>query len=333
LSARRRFPVWLRLLLAVALLGGVLWAVDLSAMLARLRQARPAWVLAALAGAVASNLVAAWRWGSLVRWLGHAMRLGPAVTVYFQAMVINALLPGAVVGGDVYRVAALRRRGMALLEAGVSVLLDRFNGLWVQTVLGLLALAWGLAAGTGPVRSALGALGLPAVSSAVLLALALLLLAAPVLMVLAAQRATAKGTTGRTRMVRTAALLYRPRWGREYLRQALSSAAVHTLSVAALACAGRALGLELSYGAYLVCAVPIFLMATLPIGYGGWGTREAAAALALGAFGVPASVGVAVAVLVGLLGLVQALAVAALLWLKPGRQAVQTSRGLPGQRP
>lgn len=305
LTLRRRVPTWLRLLLALALLLGVLWVADLPAVAARLRAAEPAWLLASLASSVAANLASSWRWRSMVQWLGHRMGLARATAVYFQAVAINSLLPGAVVGGDVFRVAALRRQGQGLLEAGTSVVLDRLSGLWMVAVMGLLAVA------TGGAGRLLATWGLPAVPSAVALLLALALLAAPAMALWAAGR----GAPGTTRLARMRGLAARPQAGREYLRQALGAAAVQALSVGGWACAARALGLDLPYLATMVAAVPIFLMSNLPISFGGWGTREAAAGLALSAFGVPTSAGVAVAVLVGLLGLVQALAGAVLLVL------------------
>jgi uncharacterized membrane protein YbhN (UPF0104 family) len=49
------------------------------------------------------------------------------------------------------------------------------------------------------------------------------------------------------------------------------------------------------------------------VSFGGWGTREAAAALSLGAFGVPAPVAVAISLLYGLFALAQAIVGAGLL--------------------
>ncbi|KQP18009.1 hypothetical protein ASF43_09125 [Pseudorhodoferax sp. Leaf267] len=317
------------MLCALMLMAAVLWAADLPAVADRLRQARTPWMLASLACAVAGNLISAWRWRSIARWLGHEMPLGQAARVYFQAVALNALLPGAVVGGDVYRAAALRRRGLGMLEAGLSVLLDRLSGLWILAVLGLLAAAWGLVAAPGAAQ-ALAAMGLPAVPFGVVAALALALLAAPALAILAARRAAAKAAPGSARWARVATVVRRPQWGREYGRQVLGSAVVQILSVAALACAALALGLDLPYWAWLVSAVPIFVMATLPISFGGWGTREAAAALTLSAFGVAPSAGVAVGILVGLLGLVQACAGAVLLVLDAAPRQDDASRGERG---
>lgn len=333
MTPRWRVPLWARLLLAPVLLLGVLWAVDVETVLAQLRAADPAWLLASLSCAVASNLAAAWRWDRLLRWLGHRVGLARAAALCFQAVALNALLPGAVVGGDVWRVAALGRRGTPLREAGLSVVLDRLSGLWMVGVAGLFALAWGLAQGLGSglTGQAMHALGLPATGTAAAfasaLALAFVLLLGPAVALWQARRragqrpgagfATASHTTpspvSATALGQLAALVLHPQVRSAYVQQTLASTAVHLLSVAGLACAARALGLDLPYWVYIVAAVPIFLMATLPISFGGWGTREAAAGLALAAFGVPPAMGVAVAFTVGVLGLVQALAGAVLL--------------------
>lgn len=105
-----------------------------------------------------------------------------------------------------------------------------------------------------------------------------------------------------------------------YALQAGLSLAVQALSVGALACAARSLGVGLPAWAIAAAAVPIFVMATLPVTFGGWGTREAAAAVALGAFGADASLAVTASVIYGAYALVQALGGAAGLGRRvPGR--------------
>ena len=53
-------------------------------------------------------------------------------------MGLNALLPGAVVGGDVYRAVALRQAAQNAVAASASVVLDRLSGVWMLCVLGAL---------------------------------------------------------------------------------------------------------------------------------------------------------------------------------------------------
>ncbi|WP_326540610.1 lysylphosphatidylglycerol synthase transmembrane domain-containing protein [Pseudorhodoferax sp.] len=284
-------PAWLRIALAPLLLLGVLWAVDLTDVWRQLRQAQPGWLAAALACSVASNLASAWRWRSLVRWLGHALGAARAQRLYFQGMALGTLLPGAVVGGDLFRAVALQRGGMDAWAAGLSVLLDRLSGLWMLWLLAAGAAAW---AWHGGAQAALAHWGLAQPGAA--LPAAALLLAAPALAWWAVRRG------------RVAALAQRPGSAAEFGRQVLLSTLVQLLSVGALACAGQALGLAVPFWTWAIAAAPTFLMAALPVSFGGWGTREAAAALSLAPFGVAAPAAVAASLLFGLLALPQALA-------------------------
>ncbi|GHD00917.1 hypothetical protein GCM10007320_58860 [Pseudorhodoferax aquiterrae] len=297
--------VWLRIAIAPVLLLGVLWFVDLGDVARQLRQAQPGWLAAALASAVASNMVSAWRWRSLVRWLGHGLALGRALRLYFQAMALSALLPGAVVGGDVFRAVALRRGGMETWSAGLSVLLDRLSGLWMLWVLAAVVAAWSWHGGA---QAALVGWGLPDFGMALPLAASVLLLALPAAVLWALQRGPLRG--------RNAVLAQRPDTAGEFGRQLLQSALVQLLSVGALACCGRALHLDTPYWAYAIAAAPTFLMAALPVSFGGWGTREAAAALSLAPFGVASASAVAVSLLYGVLALVQGAAGLGLMLLQ-----------------
>ena len=319
--ARRRLPGWARLALASFLLLAVLWIVDWRAVLVRIGEADVAWLLAALATAVGANLVSAMRWCSLVRWLGQSVSAAWAAITYFQGVAINALLPGAVVGGDLYRAVALQARGQRALEAGLSVLLDRISGLWMLVVLGTAAAAWGVASGDS---RGLASLGLPPLSAFAFLVIALALLIAPALTLSIARRLGPLTEPQEGWSARLAGLAHRPRTTREYVRQGFGSALVQTLSIATLACSGRALGLDEPFWIYAVAAVPTFLMATLPVSFGGWGTREAAAALSLGAFGVAAPTAVAISMLYGLFALAQAVVGGGLLLLARRSPAAHT---------
>lgn len=292
----------------------MLWWVDLDAVWRQLRLARWSWLGAALACSVLANLGSAWRWRSLVRWLGHPLAMGRAQGLYFQGVALGSLLPGAVVGGDVYRTLALRRDGMPMLAASASVLLDRLSGLWMLWILAGMAAAWAWRSGA---QQALTGWGLPAAGAWVPALAAVALLAAPGMLWALLRRVEGAGTRGGWQ--RLAGLARRPGAAAELGRQALASAVVQALSVGALACAGQALQLPTPYWVYAIAAAPTFLMAALPLSFGGWGTREAAAALSLAPFGVAAAGAVAVSLVFGLLVLPQALAGALLLLL--GRRA------------
>ena len=307
---RLRAAAWARIVAAPLLVAAILWWADPSRVVQEVAGADPAWLLAGLVAAALANLVSALRWRMLAVWLGQRIGVAAAAGVYFRAVAISALLPGAIVGGDIYRAVALNRLGQPALAAGLSVLLDRLSGLWMLLVLGTLAAAWGASDSrlSGLMPNALQAPGAIAWAG-----LAACMLVAPVLAMLALRRLLARGMSGFAPIgpawrERLAAIARQPAAARQYRLQIVASLAVQSLSIGAFALAGRALGVDLPAWAWAAAAVPVFLMATLPVSFGGWGTREAAAVVALAAFGVPAAPALGASVLYGLFALAQALA-------------------------
>lgn len=304
--------LWLRIALAPVLLFGVLWAVDLQDVGRVLSGASAGWLAAALGFSVAANFVSAWRWRSLVLWLDQPIGLRRMFSLYLQGMALSSLLPGAVVGGDLYRAVGLRRDGVGPWPAGASVLLDRLSGLWMLWVLSAGAVAW---AWTGGAQEALVNWGMAGHGRGLPLAMSLLLLVVPVAIICAGRWLPSNG-----KLAKLTNLMTRPGITTEFCRQVLGSAIVQLLSVAALACGGRALGLDVPFWVYVITAAPIFLMAALPVSFGGWGTREAAAALSLAPFGVAAPAAVAVGLVYGIVALPQAMAGLVLIVLHRRRE-------------
>ena len=305
---KRAHKALLRGLLGGALLVAVIALADPARVLAQLRQAHVGWLLAGLAAAVASNVVSALRWRALARWLGADVSVRDATRWYFQAIGLNALLPGAVLGGDLYRAVVLRRAGQATLASSWSVVLDRVSGLWMLCAIGGLGAALCADVLAPWLRLPAGAF------TALMLAGTALWLATPWTLPALLRR------WGVRWLAPLRAAAQRPDFNRQMGWQALASAAVQVLSAAALAGGGLALGVQLPLAAWAFAIAPVFLMAALPVSVGGWGTREAAAVAALAPFGVAAAAAVGVGVIYGLYALVQG-AMGALAFGLPGQSA------------
>ena len=305
---KRAHKALLRGLLGGALLVAVIALADPARVLAQLRQAHVGWLLAGLAAAVASNVVSALRWRALARWLGADVSVRDASRWYFQAIGLNALLPGAVLGGDLYRAVVLRRAGQATLASSWSVVLDRVSGLWMLCAIGGLGAALCADVLAPWLRLPAGAF------TALMLAGTALWLATPWTLPALLRR------WGVRWLAPLRAAAQRPDFNRQMGWQALASAAVQVLSAAALAGGGLALGVQLPLAAWAFAIAPVFLMAALPVSVGGWGTREAAAVAALAPFGVAAAAAVGVGVIYGLYALVQG-AMGALAFGLPGQSA------------
>lgn len=328
MQRRWRLVVGLGLLLVLVLI------VDPRVLLRAAADAQPGWLALGLACAVSANLVSAVRWWALARWLGADVAPGWAIARYFGGVALNAMLPGAVVGGDVYRAHALVSAGLPWGPAAASVLLDRLGGLWALVAMGLIGVSVGLASADEAVLHALRlSPGGGTIAVLVLVSVALLMLLVPVLMA-----STAGGTGARSggriglaeddaagavpagrlhhlgRVFRgVSALGRRPGARAQLILQLGLSVIVQAGSITTLACAGAALGLSLAGWVWVSAAVPVFVMATLPVSFGGWGSREAAAIVALGLFGVSAPLALGAGLLYGLAALAQALPGALLL--------------------
>ena len=293
---KRPYKALLRGLLGLALLSVVLVVADPGRVMAAMRDAHTGWLLAGFVVAVASNVVSALRWRALARWLGSDLAVRDAQRWYFQAMGLNALVPGAVVGGDVYRAVMLRRAGQDTLASTWSVILDRVSGLWMLCLIGSV----GAALCAAVLADALGIQPWLLVTLALLAAVVLLAmpwLLSPLL------RRWRKPSLRWIDPLREA--VERPDFSAQVIAQALASALVQILSAAALAAGALALGVHLSPAAWAFAMAPIFLMAALPVSVGGWGTREAASVATLALFGVDPAVAVVAAMVYGVYGLLQ----------------------------
>jgi uncharacterized membrane protein YbhN (UPF0104 family) len=301
--------VALRVGAGLAVLALVAWHADLPSLAAELRGANPLLFVAAALTAACANLVSSARWAAIARALGltaPTLRLIPA---YARGITANTLLPGGTLSGDLLRSYQLARLGNPFLRCALSVFFDRFSGLWVLCVMSLLA-------ALGLVLSGLAGAGLPHGTVAYAGVLAAIVLAPflpwptgwlriaalPPLVALALRLDQLRE---RIRSERAA-----------LLRSVWLSVVVQVLSALAFWICLRAVGAELTYLATLAAVAPIFIMAALPLGVAGFGTRELGAVLVLGFLGVPADQATAASMLFGLTIVAQGLLGAPLFLFK-----------------
>lgn len=127
--------------LTITLIG--LWlayrSLDLTALTQLLSQADGWWVAAGFALINLSLVLRAGRWLVLLRGAGvHHLTFGRLVELYFVGNFFNAFLPSGF-GGDAVRVVEVAQEIPADVATG-SVFLDRFTGLLVLFMMGLVAL-------------------------------------------------------------------------------------------------------------------------------------------------------------------------------------------------
>jgi uncharacterized membrane protein YbhN (UPF0104 family) len=258
----------LRVLVGVVVLGVALWRVGAGPVLDAVSHVGVWSVVFALLVAVPSTVCAAWRWRVVARGLGVEVPLRTAVASYYRSQLLNATVPGGVVG-DVHRG---WRHGR---DAGLrAVVWERASGQAVQLAVTLVVLA--------AVPRVLPSLALPLVVGGLLVAVCVVLACFP--------------------DVRRAVLV-RGAWP-VVLVTSLVAVAGHagTFLVAA-----RAAGVHAPPSQLLPLALLALLAMSVPFNVVGFGPREGVAAWSFAAVGPGAEQGVATAVVYGVLSLVAVL--------------------------
>ncbi|MFK7802971.1 MAG: lysylphosphatidylglycerol synthase transmembrane domain-containing protein [Anaerolineae bacterium] len=129
----------LRITITVA---GLVWAIngiDFQALWAILQEANWGWVFAGFFLVFMSMPLRAWRWWVLLKGLGvQNIKFGQLVQLYYVGSFFNAFLPSGF-GGDVVRVVEVAQEIPADIASG-TVFLDRFTGLLLLFVIGLIGL-------------------------------------------------------------------------------------------------------------------------------------------------------------------------------------------------
>jgi len=287
---------WVHLAVAAATLAVLVWRLGAGPFLDGLRTV-DGWALAAASGlAVLTTLCCAWRWRVVARGLGVDLPLSTAVPAYYRSLFLNVTLPGGVLG-DVHRGVSHGRDTSDVGRGLRAVAWERSAGQLVQVVLTVAVLL----VVPSPVRGVMP-----------LVALALLAVAAGLAM--AARVRPAAGRSGWTRLRNAAArdlrdaLLARRAWA----AIALASALVVAGHAATFLIAARSAGATAPPSQMLPLALLVMSAAALP-NVGGWGPREGVTAWAFAAAGLGASLGVATAVVYGVMVFVASLPGAAVL--------------------
>ncbi len=274
----------LRLIAGLVLLGACLWLLDARAIAARLAGADPLWLSVAVAALLAQTVLMALRWRLVARGFGTRMAPAWAIREYLAGQLVNATLPGGVLGDAARAVRASDGKG-GMRGAAHAVVIERAAGQIGLVAVAGIGLAGALLAPGGFAPPTPLAVGMVAGIAAIAVA-----------------------TVALTRRGDGADIVRRCLPSRDLVatHAALSMGAA-ALNVAAFAACARATGTVLGPGAALVL-VPLILTAMLvPLTVGGWGWREGAAAALFPVAGAPSDAGVAAGIAFGAVVLISVL--------------------------
>jgi len=298
---------WLKIVLSLAVLAGLLWMLDLHAIGMQLARVNPWWVVAACLLLVFGQVLSALRWAWLARGLGLAVQTGRKIRLYFLGMFLSLFLP-SIIGGDVARGYLLARgREHAGWPAAASVVLERLNG-----VVGLVSI----------VAVAMFMVTLPAVWTygwlAGVLLLWLLMLSQPLWWPWFIRLPLPEKLSGWKTLPLTGGVFQRA-----WLLSLPVSIIFQLLVVAAHVLLGMAVGLQLSWPAYAIIVCLVALASALPISLNGLGVREAGYVGLAVYFGGSAEAAAAMAVLWLFVLLLAALPGGIVLWRLGGTKMLK----------
>jgi uncharacterized membrane protein YbhN (UPF0104 family) len=272
---------WVRLLGGLAILGVLAVRLGAEPFVEGIRSTDVTTVLVALVVTAGTTWCCAWRWSLLSGRLDVAVTVRTAYRRYYRSQLLNATLPGGILG-DVHRGIDHGRSSGALGRGLRSVVWDRASGQAVQLALCVVALLLLPAA----VRSDVGWL-LTAVAA--VLVLVAVVLPARVRRPVAAELHAVVAT-------------------REVLPQVvLASALAAAGHVAIFVVVTRSVGVTAPLPELAALGLVVLVASALPLSVAGWGPREGAAAWIFGAAGLGTAAGLSAAVAFGVVSLVATL--------------------------
>lgn len=279
----------MRILKVVAMAAGLLLlpllvlAVDPASLVQALAGVPPGHALVAIIIVQVQILLSALRWRFTASRLGHPMRRATAIREYYLGGILNQTLPSGIAGDAVRAYRSSGDVAGGWRRATAAVVLERLSGqlaFFLLTILGLLTWAVLLPEDSIPDIWALLAAGL----GGVIAIAAVLLLVSPF----------------RAWLTRHLPDLSAVFWkDRAFAIQGGLSILIVTSYVAIFVIASDAAGAPLPLAGALAI-IPLCLLAMLvPVGIGGWGSREAAAAMLWPILGYTSAQGLAASLLYG----------------------------------
>ncbi len=289
---RRSYKVALQLGVSAALVGVLLWQIDVSRTVDLVLSSSPGYLLGALAIWVATTWLLAWRWQILLASKGIREPLGWLTKLYFVGYAAGQVLPTSI-GGDALRIVEhARRRPNARGEVAGAILMERVLG--AAGTLVLVAAGLVIAAGRYP---DLGFFVWIEAISIVFVGLGLLLVFSRRSRVMLETWIFPLGR--RIRIERALNSVYSALHG--YRTQHGAVAAVLAITtfvqfvrVLGIWLCGEAVGVELSPLVYIILGPLLFLVMLIPFTINGLGAREAFFVAFLSRFDVEADAAFAV---------------------------------------
>jgi uncharacterized protein (TIRG00374 family) len=289
-----------RLAIAAALVGYLLWRSDPGDVWHALAHASIAPLLVAIALVLADRAVMAYRWFVLLRPLERQLPpFSTILRIFFVSTFMGTFLPASV-GGDVVRAYSLSNHGVPKADSMASVFVDRMLGVLSVLLMSLVGIA--LARDLAADRAVLLALG---ATAAICLVTAVLIFSETADAI--AEKVIARLPWAGVRHVLTSLFASIRRYAKHHGALAnvlIGSIGVQILRVVQAYYLGTALGVAQPLITYFAFIPLILLIMFLPITANGIGTSQAAFIWLFSKVGTPSAEAFALSVLFVALGVV-----------------------------
>ncbi|MFK7857401.1 MAG: YbhN family protein [Granulosicoccus sp.] len=281
---------YLRAFAAAIVLLLVAWFIDVGEAVDQLKQTDWRWLIPAFVLVQVQVVLSALRWKITAERLGQSLATGRAISEYYLATVANLSLPGGLTGdaARVYR----NRQPLALSVSVHSVIIERLAGQIALLAVSIGGwLLWPVLMQGGMPEFGLRVLSIT-LAIVVLIALSILLIL----------RFAPDWIT--RFVVDFGPSLYSAWWSdRQWIVQSVLSLAIVLTYMFVFLFSSYAVQVPLSLPAMLTIVPLVLLSMLIPLSIGGWGIREAAAAILWPLAGLSSEAGIATSVVYALISL------------------------------
>ncbi|MGH7564019.1 MAG: lysylphosphatidylglycerol synthase domain-containing protein, partial [Gemmatimonadota bacterium] len=139
-AGRSRWPLAAKAVVTIALLGLLVWQIDVPASLRAIGEAKGGWLLLALASTWIMVLTSVLKWASLVRDLQLPVSTPSLARFYLVGVFASSFLPG-IVGGDVVRWQLTARHTGRSMESAATIIAERAAGVAAMIMCAVAAMA------------------------------------------------------------------------------------------------------------------------------------------------------------------------------------------------
>lgn len=127
-AAKRRPRIfWAKAIVTIAILGFLLWRIDLEQFAQAIKASLGPWLLLAFVAKSLALFISTYKWDRLLRALGIATSIWGLFELYTIGLFISSFLPGTV-GGDVVRWQMAGKRTASSLKVAATILAERVTG-------------------------------------------------------------------------------------------------------------------------------------------------------------------------------------------------------------